>query len=81
LTTQFHRYGTGRYGHPVEDRALSLREGAILQSFPKDYKFVQNTNYVLNDIARQIGNAVPVRLGEVIGESIIKHISQIGGNI
>lgn len=70
LTTQFNRYGTGRYGHPEQDRALSLREGAILQSFPKDYKFVKNAKYVLSDVARQIGNAVPVRLGEVIGESI-----------
>jgi DNA (cytosine-5)-methyltransferase 1 len=78
LTTQFHRYGTGRYGHPVENRALSLREGAILQSFPKDYKFVKDSNYVLDDIARQIGNAVPVRLGEVIGESIRQFVMSMG---
>lgn len=74
LTTQFNRYGTGRYGHPVQDRALSLREGAILQSFPANYIFVNSDAYVLGDIARQIGNAVPVRLGEVIGISINNHL-------
>lgn len=77
LTTQFNRYGTGRYGHPEQDRALSLREGAILQSFPRDYQFVQNSNYVIGDIARQIGNAVPVKLGEVIGLSVLRHIQSL----
>jgi DNA (cytosine-5)-methyltransferase 1 len=80
LTTQFNRYGTGRYGHPVQDRAISLREGAILQSFPLNYKFVENENYNLTDIARQIGNAVPVRLGEVIGLSILEHLRGLGIN-
>jgi len=78
LTTQFHRYGTGRFGHPSQNRALSLREGAILQSFPKDYKFVAQSSYNMDDIARQIGNAVPVRLGEVIGESIIAFLNSLG---
>lgn len=76
LTTQFNRYGTGRYGHPEQDRALSFREGAIIQSFPKDYKFIKDQNFVRAKIARQIGNAVPVRLGEVIGLSIKSHINQ-----
>ena len=39
LTTQFYNYGTGRYGHPVQNRAISLREGAIIQSFPENYIF------------------------------------------
>lgn len=77
LTTQFIRYGTGRYGHPEQDRALSLREGAILQSFPRDYKFVESSNYNTTDIARQIGNAIPVRLGEIIGISIKKHLKEL----
>ena len=80
LTTQFNRYGTGRYGHPTQDRAISLREGAMLQSFPQDYKFVQDENYNITDVARQIGNAVPVRLGEVIGISIINHLRGLGYN-
>ena len=40
ITTQFYNYGTGRYGHPEQDRALSLREGALLQTFPEDYDFI-----------------------------------------
>lgn len=75
ITTQFHCYGTGRYGHPEQDRALTLREGALLQTFPMDYDFIDpSVNFVMRDIARHIGNAVPVRLGEVIGKSIQKYL-------
>lgn len=80
ITTQFPGYGNGRFGHPEQDRALSLREGAILQSFPNDYQFIENNgNYATNKIAMQIGNAVPPKLGEVIGESIIKHLGEVYG--
>ncbi|WP_302211287.1 DNA cytosine methyltransferase [uncultured Ruminococcus sp.] len=79
ITTQFYNYGTGRYGHPVQDRALSLREGALLQTFPDWYDFIDpERNFVFNDIARHIGNAVPVRLGEVIGETILTHLEEHG---
>lgn len=77
ITTQFYNFGTGRYGHPEQDRALSLREGAMLQTFPQNYDFIDpNREFVFRDIARHIGNAVPVRLGEVIGETIIRHLKQ-----
>ena len=77
ITTQFHCYGTGRYGHPEQNRALTLREGALLQTFPADYDFIDpSVNFVMRDIARHIGNAVPVRLGEVIGLSIIQHLNK-----
>lgn len=77
ITTQFYNYGTGRFGHPVQDRALSLREGALLQTFPMDYDFIDpDRPFVFRDIARHIGNAVPVRLGEVIGMSIVNHLHQ-----
>lgn len=77
ITTQFYCYGTGRYGHPEQDRALSLREGALLQSFPPTYEFINpNRTFSFRDIARHIGNAVPVRLGEIIGESIVNHLTQ-----
>ena len=77
ITTQFYNYGTGRFGHPEQDRALSLREGALLQTFPVDYDFINpDVRFVLSDVARHIGNAVPVRLGEVIGESIINHLEE-----
>ena len=75
ITTQFYCYGTGRHGHPDQDRALSLREGAMLQSFPAWYRFIDpNRQFSYRDIGRHIGNAVPVRLGEIIGESIIQHL-------
>jgi DNA (cytosine-5)-methyltransferase 1 len=40
MTTQYFGYGNGRFGHPEQDRAISLREGAIFQGFTEDYKFV-----------------------------------------
>lgn len=71
ITTQFVGYGTGRFGHPEQDRALTLREGAILQSFPSNYQFVSPTTPIqIRKVARHIGNAVPPRLGEIIGMSI-----------
>lgn len=77
ITTQFHCYGTGRYGHPEQNRALTLREGALLQTFPADYDFIDpSVDFVMRDIARHIGNAVPVRLGEVIGLSIKQHLEE-----
>ena len=79
ITTQFYCYGTGRFGHPEQDRALSLREGALLQTFPLDYEFTDPCEPLLfKDVARHIGNAVPVRLGEVIGESICEHLMDNG---
>lgn len=78
MTTQFYCYGTGRYGHPEQDRALTLREGALIQTFPKDYQFTEpGKDFSLKEIAREIGNAVPVKLGEVIGKSIEIYISKI----
>ncbi|HIF5826068.1 TPA: DNA cytosine methyltransferase [Vibrio parahaemolyticus] len=74
MTTQCYGYGNGRFGHPVQDRAISLREAAIFQTFPQNYKFVRNDEaFKFIDLGRMIGNAVPVRLGEVIGCSILRH--------
>lgn len=72
ITTQFYNYGSGRFGHPTQDRALSLREGALLQTFPDDYDFGDKIS--LSHTARHIGNAVPPQLGEIIGLQIVKHI-------
>lgn len=80
ITTQFPGIGNGRFGHPEQDRALSLREGALLQTFPKDYLFTEpklGGNYPIAQVALQIGNAVPPKLGEVIGQSIIKHLEEV----
>lgn len=77
ITTQFHSFGTGRFGHPTQDRALSLREGAMLQTFPKSYKFVKPGDEVISQrLGIHIGNAVPVKLGKVIGRSIKKHLEE-----
>ena len=77
ITTQFYSYGTGRFGHPVQDRALSLREGALLQTFPKYYEFIDPKQPIyFSRIGTHIGNAVPVRLGTVIGRSIIRHVEE-----
>ncbi len=72
LTTQFIRLSSGRFGHPEQNRALSLREGALIQTFPKDYYF--DTSISNTSIARHIGNAVPPKLGEAIGKAIKKHL-------
>lgn len=77
ITTQFYGFGNGRFGHPEQHRAISLREGAILQSFPSDYEFIQpGRDYSFKTVGRMIGNAVPVRLGEVVGSSIVEHLKQ-----
>ncbi|MFH6972252.1 DNA cytosine methyltransferase [Flavobacterium petrolei] len=70
ITTKFFSFSNGRFAHPEEDRAISLREGAVLQSFPKDYIF--KTSSIVNT-ARMIGNAVPPKYAEAIGKSIIKN--------
>jgi DNA (cytosine-5)-methyltransferase 1 len=76
MTTQFFGYGNGRFGHPEQHRAITLREGAILQSFPPDYEFVgQDEPVHYATLGRLIGNAVPVRLGEAVGRSIIAHVN------
>jgi DNA (cytosine-5)-methyltransferase 1 len=79
ITTQFYGFGNGRFGHPKQHRALSLREGAILQSFPEDYLFVEpGGKYQIKRIGRLIGNAVPVRLGQAVGKTIIRHLESHG---
>ena len=67
LTGRCNSLSNGRYGHPDQDRAISLREAASLQSFPGDYIFFGSNNH----IAMQIGNAVPVRLAQQLGEHIL----------
>lgn len=80
ITTQFINYGTGRFGHPVQNRAISIREGALLQTFPKDYIFFNKVKEIsIKRLAQHIGNAVPVDLGYVIGQSIRKHLGDYNG--
>ena len=75
MTTQCTGIGNGRFGHPEQDRAISIREAALLQTFPINYRFFENESEVsITKASRYIGNAVPPRLGEVIAKSIIEHI-------
>ncbi len=67
LTARCYSISNGRYGHPEQDRAISLREAAALQTFPDGYVFFGPNTH----IARQIGNAVPIRLAEELGKHII----------
>ena len=80
ITTQFTGIGNGRFGHPEQNRALSLREGALLQTFPENYLFTDpkvGGNYPIAQVALQIGNAVPPKLGEIIGKSILEHLENV----
>lgn len=72
MTTQCFGFGNGRFGHPEQNRAISLREAAILQSFPQNYKFLpKGQKPSVKEVGRWIGNAVPVKLAEAIGKLII----------
>lgn len=76
MTTQCTGLGNGRFGHPDQDRAISLREAALFQTFPEDYIFSDPSKpIILSHIAKFIGNAVPVKLGAVIGNSIKTHVN------
>ena len=75
ITTQCYGFGNGRFGHPQQNRAISLREAARLQTFPDDYEFVHPDDpHSITTIGRFIGNAVPVKLARVIARSIKQHL-------
>lgn len=78
MTTQCYGFGNGRFGHPEQDRAISLREAAILQSFPRHYSFVPKDGEVsFKALGRLIGNAVPVDLGRAIARSISTYLASV----
>ena len=75
MTGQCFGFGNGRFGHPEQDRAISLREAALLQTFPEDYAFFDpGTKLNIKSVGRMIGNAAPPILGKIIGRSIIEHL-------
>ena len=73
LTTRCISYSNGRFGHPEQDRAISVREAARLQGFPDSFVFTGS----LNAMARQIGNAVPVQVAKEFGRHFIKHVGSM----
>ena len=78
ITTYFHNFGAGRFGHPEQDRTISLREAAILQGFPDDYRFAPDGEAVpLTTLGRHIGNAVPPPLGEAIGSVLLDSLAEV----
>ena len=78
ITTQSYNFGTGRFGHPAQDRAISLREAAVLQGFPKSYVFLKNGEKVkFTTLGRLIGNAVPPPLGKAIGKALVNHVKKL----
>lgn len=71
LTTRCISYSNGRFGHPSQDRAISVREAASLQTFPRNFLFTGN----LNSMAKQVGNAVPVLLAQRFGDNFRSHVA------
>lgn len=76
ITGQCYGFGNGRFGHPAQHRALSLREAALLQTFPEDYAFIPDKADFpgMSNLGQLIGNAVPPLLGRIIGKSIMNHL-------
>lgn len=72
ITARFDSFTRGRFGHPVEDRSITLREGARLQGFPDDFVFLGNRE----EGARMIGNAVPPPLAKAFGASLMQQLQQ-----
>jgi len=70
ITAMFDNFTRGRFAHPAEDRNITNREGARLQSFPDDYVFAG----AKKQVARQIGNAVPPMLARSIGQQVIRQL-------
>jgi DNA (cytosine-5)-methyltransferase 1 len=78
ITTQCLGIGNGRFGHPDQNRAISIREAALLQTFPKTFHFVAPKEPIVGLwIARHIGNAVPVKLSRVIARTIKCHLAEV----
>lgn len=76
ITTQCFGFGNGRFGHPEQDRAISLREASMLQTFPRNYDFAPPGAQVrFNRLGRMIGNAVPVNIAQAVGRTICEHAS------
>ena len=72
ITAGFDSFTRGRYGHPEQNRSLTLHEGALLQGFPEEFRFYGTRH----DVRLQIGNAVPPPVAKAAGEALIRAISR-----
>lgn len=77
MTTRCISLSNGRFGHPDQDRAISIREAAAIQTFDDDFVFTGS----VNGMARQIGNAVPVELAHVVGKTLLQHAREHMGTL
>lgn len=78
ITTKFFNYGSGRFAHPEQDRTITPREAALLQGFPKTFKFhPASERLARTDLGRLIGNAIPVPLGKAIGRSFGRALERV----
>lgn len=77
ITTQSYNFGTGRFGHPEQHRSLTLREAAMLQGFPRAYRFTADgVRPSMQSVGRLIGNAVPPAFGNAVGRQFVRHVVQ-----
>ena len=75
MTTLCTGIGNGRFGHPEQDRSISLREAALFQTFPKSYEFWPKDDRLNRSaISRMIGNAVPPKLAKALGDALMEHV-------
>lgn len=81
MTTLCTGIGNGRFGHPEQDRSITLREAALFQSFPRSYDFwPRGKKLNRKAVGRMIGNAVPPKLAEAIGHAIVQHVAEVTAN-
>jgi DNA (cytosine-5)-methyltransferase 1 len=79
MTTLCNGIGNGRFGHPEQDRAITLREAALIQTFPKSYEFwPEGMTLNRKAVARMIGNAVPPQLAHALGDALTEHVRRVG---
>jgi DNA (cytosine-5)-methyltransferase 1 len=77
ITTQAYNFGTGRFGHPEQDRSITLREAAMLQGFPRNYRFVPDGDRPSRQaVGRLIGNAVPPEFGLAVGRQFVSALER-----
>lgn len=77
ITTLAYNFGSGRFGHPEQNRPITLREAAMLQGFPRKYEFVRDDDPVhFLGLGRLIGNAVPPPLAKAVGEALVAHLRE-----
>ena len=78
MTTLCTGIGNGRFGHPEQDRSITLREAALFQSFPRGYEFwPRDQKLNRKAVGRMIGNAVPPRLAKALGEALLNRVGEL----